>query len=98
MAESKIEQKDEAVGSERVRSETKYPYYGLSKMIEFIGAVRRAGGSEAADADVLRELGLNAKTDRLWAYGIPAATYFGLIERTGRGDDGRIKLTDLANR
>lgn len=63
-----------------------------------MGAVRRAGGNEAAPAaDVLRELSVS-KTDRTWAYGIPAAMLFGLIERVGRGDDARIKLTPLGLR
>ncbi len=93
------EEKDEAAGSSKAaRSESKYPYYSLTKMIDFVAAVRRAGGSEAPDVDVLRELNLKSKTERFWAYGVPAATYFGLIERTGRGDDGRVKLTELAGR
>lgn len=90
---------DEATATGKAaRSETKYPYYSLTKMIEFVTAVRRAGGSEAPDSDVMRELNLSQKTERLWGYGVPAATYFGLIERVGRGDEGRIKLTELANR
>lgn len=80
------------------RSETPYPYYGLSKAIEIAKAVQRAAGNAAAPAaDVLRELGVQ-KTDRLWAYGIPASILFGLIERIGRGDDALIKLTDLGRR
>jgi hypothetical protein len=46
----------------------------------------------------MREMGVKKVADRQWAYGIPAAIQFGLIERIGRGDEGRIKLTDLANR
>jgi hypothetical protein len=43
----------------------------------------------------MREMNVQKTTDRLWAYGIPGASYFGLIERIGRGESGRIKLTDL---
>lgn len=83
----------------KVRSGTSYPYYGLKKAIEILAAVRRAGGNAPAPkADVLREMGIAKETDRGWAYGIPAATQFGLIERVGRGDEGQIKLTELGIR
>ncbi len=86
-------------GAGKIRSETPYPYYGLTKVIEIVQAVRRAGGNDAAPAtDVLREMKIAKTTDRLWAYGIPAAIYFGLIERIGRGDDARVKLTPLGLR
>jgi len=87
-----------ATGGKRERSETPYPYFGLGRGIEIVEAVRRAGGNEASSVDVMRELGVVKTTDRVWGYGIPAAQYFGLIERVGRGDEGRIKLTDLAMR
>jgi hypothetical protein len=82
----------------KIRSETSYPYYGLSKGIEILEAVRRAGGSNATNADVMREMGVSKVSDRNWAYGIPAATYFGLIERVGRGNEGQIKITELGLR
>jgi hypothetical protein len=82
----------------KVRSETSYPYFGLSRGIEILEAVRRAGGSEATNADVMREMGVTKVTDRFWAYGIPAAIYFGLIERVGRGNEGHIKITELGMR
>jgi hypothetical protein len=82
----------------KVRSETPYPYYGLSKGVDIAKAVQRvAGNAPAPAAALLAELGVN-KNDRLWAYGIPATVYFGLIERIGRGDDAQIKLTDLGRR
>lgn len=80
------------------RSETTYPYYGLARAIEVVQAVRRAGGSEASNTDVMRELNVAKTSERTWAYGIPAAQHFGLVERVGRGDDGRIRLTELATR
>jgi hypothetical protein len=80
------------------RSGIEYPSYGLSLGIDVIEAVRRAGGSEAPSADVMKEMGIEKITDRKWAYGIPAAKQFGLVERIGRGDTGRIKLTDLGQR
>jgi hypothetical protein len=43
----------------------------------------------------MREMNVVKTTDRMWAYGIPGASYFGLIERIGRGEAGRIKLTEL---
>lgn len=88
----------EAKPGGKLRSETPYPYYGLAKVTEIVKAVQRVGGNQAAPAaDVLRDLNIS-KTDRLWAYGIPAAAMFDLIERVGRGDDAQIKLTDLGLR
>jgi hypothetical protein len=82
----------------KIRSETPYPYFGLSKVIEIVKAVQRVSGNAPAPAAaLLAELKI-VKTDRLWAYGIPAATYFGLVERIGRGDDAQVKLTDLGRR
>ena len=112
MADSKTEVKVDGEGegpaSERpaegagaavkARSETPYPYYGLSHAIEMVQAVRRAGGKEAPSAAVMKELNIAKNTDRLWGYGVPSATQYGLIERIGRGDAGRIKVTDLALR
>ncbi len=89
---------DGGSGGSKARSETAYPYFGLSKGIEIVRAVRRAGGSEASNADVMRELNVTKVAERIWSYGIPAAIQFGLIERIGRGAEGRIKLTELANR
>ncbi|HEY3806083.1 MAG TPA: hypothetical protein VGL61_25950 [Kofleriaceae bacterium] len=66
-------------------------------MVEIIKAVQRAGGNDASAEDVLRELNVG-KTDRLWAYGIPAAILFGLVERNGRGDHARLSLTPLGMR
>jgi hypothetical protein len=82
----------------KVRSETAYPYYGLTTALTVVDAVRKSGGSEAPSSAVMAQMGVPKVTDRRWAYGIPAAIQFGLIERVGRGDDGRIKLTDLATR
>jgi len=87
----------EPKGGGKLRSETQYPYFGLGRIAEIVTAVQRSGGNDAAASDVLKELGIS-KTDRLWAYGIPAAIMFGLIERIGRGDDARINLTALGKR
>lgn len=87
-----------AGGGKTPRSETQYPYFGMQTGIDIVEAVRRAGGNDGANADVMREMGVTKTTDRKWAYGIPAAIQFGLVERVGRGDDGRIKLTELAMR
>jgi hypothetical protein len=82
----------------KVRSETPYPYFGLSKVIDIVKAVQRVSGNAPAPAAaLLTDLGIS-KTDRLWAYGIPAATYFGLVERIGRGEDAQVKLTELGRR
>lgn len=92
-------QKAEAsAAKDKVRSETAYPYYGLTNAIGIVEAVRRAGGKEALSADVMREMGVAKATDRNWAYGIPGAIQFGLVERIGRGETGRIKVTDLGLR
>jgi hypothetical protein len=82
----------------KARSETAYPYFGLGRVAEIVKAVQRAGGNEAPAAAVFKELGLTKPTERLWAYGIPASSLFGLIEKTGRGDDARLKLTPLGLR
>lgn len=82
--------------STKARSETPYPYFGLLKVMDIVRAVQRAGGNEAAPATaVQKELGLTKTTDRVWAYGIPSTILFGLIERTGRGDDAQLNLTLL---
>lgn len=80
------------------RSGTAYPYYGLATALSVVEAVRRSGGNEAPNSAVMAQMGVPKTTDRRWAYGIPAAIQFGLIERIGRGEEGRIKLTDLAIR
>jgi hypothetical protein len=81
-----------------MRSEIAYPYYGLGRAIDVVQAIRRAGGNDAMNVEVMRELGVAKTSDRVWAYGIPAAIQFGLVERIGRGDEGRLKLTELAGR
>lgn len=82
----------------KARSETPYPYYGLTRVTDIVKAVQRVAGNGAAAAgDLQSELNVT-KTDRMWAYGIPAAILFGVIERIGRGDDAQIKLTDLGKR
>jgi hypothetical protein len=88
----------EAPSGGKSRSETAYPYFGLTHGIKLVEAVRRAGGNDAPSADVMRELNIEKVTDRLWSYGVPAAVQFGLVERVGRGDSGRIKVTPLGLR
>jgi hypothetical protein len=84
--------------SGKAKSETPYPYFSLSHAIRMLGAVRKIGGTEAPSADVMREMGIEKDTDRLWSYGVPSAVQFGLIERVGRGDSGRLKATELGLR
>lgn len=89
----------ESNGAGKMRSETPYPYYGLGKVTEIVKAVQRAGGNAATPAaDVMREMNIANKNDRTWAYGIPASVLFGVVERIGRGDDAKIKLTALGLR
>ncbi len=95
VAEGKAEA---AQPKEKARSETAYPYYDLANAVGIVEAVRRAGGREASNADVMKEMKVVKAADRQWAYGIPGAALFGLIERIGRGDTGRIKVTDLGLR
>lgn len=89
---------NEAKPATKSKSETSYPYFGLDRAIEIVRAVRRAGGKEAPNSEVLKELGLSKVTDRIWAYGVPAAKYFGVVEGIGRGQEGRLKVTDLGLR
>jgi hypothetical protein len=91
-------EQQKANGGTKSRSGTPYPYFGLTTAISIVQAVRRAGGSEAPNSAVMEEMGVKKVADRAWAYGVPAAMYFGLVERIGRGDDGRLKLTELATR
>lgn len=80
------------------RSDIQYPYYGLTKVQDIAKAVQRVAGNGGAPASELqRELNVS-KTDRTWAFGIPAAVQFGLVERIGRGDDTIVKLTDIGKR
>jgi hypothetical protein len=96
--ETENEPDSERPGGGKQRSGTAYPYYGLASSIAIVESVRRSGGSEAPSSAVMAQMGVPKVTDRKWAYGIPAAIQFGLIERVGRGDEGRIKLTELATR
>jgi hypothetical protein len=97
-AESSAAPKTDKADQGKTRSETPYPYFGLSRAIEIIEAVRRAGGNEAPNTDVMREMGVAKVADRFWSYGIPAGIQFGLIERVARGDEGKIKITELGMR
>jgi hypothetical protein len=98
-AETDVKAEEGTNGTGKVRSETSYPFYGLAKVTEIVKAVQRAGGNAAAPtADVLKELNITKTTERTWAYGIPAAVLFGVVERIGRGDDAKIKLTALGLR
>src|SRR5687768_13956624 len=91
--ESKTE--DKKNGAQQ-RSDVTYAYYPFTKCMEIVKAVHRVGGNEAANSEVIKELNVG-KNDRLWAYGVPASMYFGLIERIGRGEEGRLRVTELAN-
>jgi hypothetical protein len=95
---SEVENERNGTKERSERSGTEYPGYGLSMGLTIIEAVRRAGGNEAPIADVMVAMGIEKITDRKWTYGIPAAKQFGLVERIGRGDTGRIKLTELGSR
>ncbi len=97
-ADPQLNLKVDGNGSAKQRSETAYPYFGLTKALEIVEAIKKAGGSEAKNTEVMKTLSLTKTTDRLWAYGIPAAVQFGLIERVGRGNDGSLKLTPVATR
>jgi hypothetical protein len=85
-------------GGGKARSETPYPYYGLSHAMEMVQAIRKTGGKDASLDTVMKEMGIAKSTDRRWAYGVPSAVLYGLVERVGRGETGRLKVTDLALR
>jgi hypothetical protein len=96
--EADVTQEPDRNGATKVRSETPYPYFGLTKVMEIVRAVQAVGGnSEAPAADVLAKLGIT-KTDRQWAYGVPAAMLFQVIERIGRGEEAKLRLTPLGLR
>lgn len=91
-----MEQDSISAAGERPRSNVRYPYYSLPRSVEFASEIRKAGGTEAAEEDVLSGLGLSAKTTRRWTYGLSSAEEFGLVVRAGRGKQARLRLTDLA--
>ncbi|MBK7581133.1 MAG: hypothetical protein IPI67_13075 [Myxococcales bacterium] len=82
----------------KARSQTTYPYYGLQEAIRFGEAVQRAGGNEASEDDIRSQLGLTSKTSRGWSYRLSNAREFGLIERSGRASEARIRVTPLFKR
>jgi hypothetical protein len=82
----------------RPRSEVPYPYYPLAEGIRVADAVQKAGGNEALEDEVLKQLGLDSKDARAWTYRLSSAREFGLVSRSGRGPDARIKVSDLAKR
>jgi hypothetical protein len=98
MSEVESEQNGAAAKERTERSGIEYPAFGLSFGLSLIEAVRRVGGNEAPIADVMKSMGIEKVTDRKWAYGVPAAKQFGLVDRIGRGDTGRLKLTELGQR
>lgn len=81
------------------RSENPTPQASLTKVIEFVKIVRKAAGNaDAPAADVMKEMGITVKTTRAWSFTVPAASQFGLIERIGRGEDAKFRITELAKR
>jgi hypothetical protein len=88
----------DSTGNGKARSETPYPYFSLGHAMKLLAAVRKVGGTDAPSAEVMREMGIEKSTDRLWSYGVPSAVQFGLIERVGRGESGRLKVTELGLR
>src|SRR5258708_16689353 len=97
---SEVESEKNGAGAKErsQRSGIEYPAFGLSLGLSIIEAVRKAGGNEAPSAEVMKAMGIEKITERKWGYGIPAAAQFGLVERMGRGESGRIKLTELGQR
>ncbi len=85
----------ESKGGESTRSGMTYPFYGIAEGLRFADAVRRAGGNEASDNEVLAALSLTSLVSRAWSYRLSTAREFGLVERAGRGDKARIRVTDL---
>lgn len=80
------------------RSATTYPAHGLEEAIRFAAAAYKAGGNDASADDVRSELGLRSKSSAGWSYRLSAAKEFGVVERSGRAEDMRIRVTDLYKR
>jgi hypothetical protein len=77
------------------RSEMSYPAFGLEEAVRFAAAVQGTGGNEATEDDVRGALGLTSRTSRAWTYRLSTAREFGLVERSGRAADARIRITEL---
>ncbi len=77
------------------RSEEAYPYYSVQEGIRLAEAVQKAGGRSAAVSDVMKVLGLSSAAARGWTYRLSTAREFGLVEKSGRGDEAKIQVTDL---
>jgi hypothetical protein len=83
---------------DNAKSETPYPHHDLQEAERVAVAVAEAGGTEAAEDDVLAKLNLASKTSRSYTYRLSSAKEFGLVTKSGRGDSARVALTALGRR
>lgn len=89
--------RDEAGSDGKRRSGVTYPYFSLEESLEFARTARSLGGNEVREEELLKELKLSRST-KSWAYKLSSAREFGLIQKTGRKQEARVALTDLARK
>ena len=80
------------------QSETPFAYYALEESLKLVTAVQKAGGNKAPEKAVMDQLSLKGRDSWAWTYRRRAAGHYGLITRSGRGDDTTIEITTLAKR
>lgn len=87
----------EEIGTDgKRRSGASYPYYPLAESLEFARNVRELG-NEAREEDLLKHLKLSRST-KSWAYKLSSAREFGLLQKSGRKQEARVTLTELAKK
>lgn len=77
-----------------------YPFYPLSEVETFVKEIHSAGGWEVGE-DVAYERLYKKGSPRLnrwWKYKVASAREFGLVERVGRAEEAKIRLTKLSRR
>lgn len=80
------------------RKSPQYPYFSLAVVVRLIEAIENTGGNSATFTEVAKDLGLNSIDGGNWTYRLSSAREFGLVERSARGEEKKLFLTDLARR
>jgi hypothetical protein len=95
MAQSEDDVEEESAGERGA-----YPYYSLQDSETFIKEIHKAGGWEVSLETAYAHLYKSGtpRLNRWWKYKMMSAREFGLLERTGRSDDAKVKLTPLGRR
>jgi hypothetical protein len=78
-----------------LRSSVPYAGFPLPEGLRVAEAIQKAGGREATEPEVMAVMGLSSIQSHAWSYRISTAKEFGLIERVGRSDEAKLRVTDL---